>query len=265
MSSVSSVSDFSVSGVMFSLSDVMNNKINNNYRLIMVLTSNYDETNGVELFEFDEKRSKFDIKRLIYTVSWVKGPNSCRIWATTIDEPELKTIYYHQLTHPLSMVYNSYAFMGDCSMCGEDLTRQNVLILDFRHSRLQGKEYIYLPNHKQLFFGSAREQYLKKMHMLSELNGLKKYYEGFYGKFNFPYLDTVIRYCKRNTAFMPYQWVAYRANQIEKLRNAGEVFQMSVEDVFKRFPNIDCLKQEIKMAYQYRKELCDLYDKLLLR
>ena len=185
-------------------------------------------------------------------------PYSCLVWSSTIDTPELEKMVSNQ--YPLPAEYQHlHDLMCDDTI--KSMKRQNVLILDFRRTHIQGSEYVYLPNHTQLFFGNVRDSYLTRK---SEVSGLKKYYEVFCHRFNFSEMEKVIFECHKYALTAGDSiWVNYREEQVKRLKEAASVFS-SDEQIFERFKSFEDLKKEIEMAFLYKKELLERLPKMKL-
>ena len=190
-------------------------------------------------------------------INKMKGLYSCMVWNTTINTPELKMMIENQYALPAK-----YQPLHDllCDDTIKSTKRQNVIVLDFRRPHLKGHEYVYLKNHQQFFFGSIRESYLDRK---SEVNGLQKYYDNFYHRFNFPEFEKIAFEChKFADTFADADWLKYREDQIRLLKEADSVFELSDAKIFERFPSFEDLKKEIDQAIQYKKELEEMLPKM---
>ena len=186
-------------------------------------------------------------------------PYSCLVWSSTINTPELKKMIENQYTLPAE-----YRQLHDL-LCDDTIrytANQSVLILDFRRPHLKGSEYVDLKNHQKFFFGNARKSYLERK---SEVRDLKKYYFNFCRQFDFSNVEKIAFEChKFDLTATNSSWIEYRENQLRLLKDAKSVFDLSDAMVVKRFPSIEDLNKEIKMALLYKKELIELHQKLKL-
>jgi hypothetical protein len=213
------------------------------------------KTNFSPLLKLKKDATALDLNKAI---SKMGLPFSCLVWGTTINVPELKKMLDNQYSLPIE-----YQHLHDLVCKGDILgikQHQNVLILDFRRPYLKGKEYVYLPNHKQFFFGSVREAYVSRK---SEVNRLKKYYDDACRSFNFYVLDKAILECHKcalNSA--DTEWIDFRENLIHHFRDAAEVFNMSDAKVFERFSTFEDLLKEIEMVKLYKQEIIEMLPKM---
>lgn len=184
----------------------------------------------------------------------------CLVWGSSIDTSELKKMLDNQYTLP-----EEYHHLRDlmCNDSIKSMKRQNVLILDFRRPHLKGKEYIYLKNHQQLFFGNIRESYLTKK---SEVNGFKKVYDAICREINFVELNKVILEChKVALTCADTEWIDFRENQIKQFKDAASVFEMADSKVFERFPSFEDLKKEGEMAKTFKQEILEMFPKMKVK
>lgn len=184
-------------------------------------------------------------------------PYYCLIWCTSIDTPELNKLIENQ--YPLPSEYQDlYKLMCDDKIVNKKC--QNVLVLDFRRKHIRGREYVYLLNHQQFFFGRTRESYLTRK---SEVFGLKKYYDIFCQNFNFDELDKIILECHQYALTgADTEWINFRENLIHLFRDAASVFSMTDAKVFERFSNFENLKKEAEMVKLYMKEFFEMLPKM---
>ena len=186
-------------------------------------------------------------------------PFYCLVWGTSINTPELKKMIENQYKLP-----KEYQHLHDL-MCDDNvksMKRQNVIILDFRRPHLKGKEYVYLQNHQQFFFGSVRESYIIRKSNVNELK--KEYYSVCHSfKFNFDKLDKVIfdlhMYALTGA---DTEWIEFRQNLIQQFRDAAEVFNLSDFKVYERFPTLEDLNKEAESVKYYIQEIMDMHPKM---
>lgn len=183
----------------------------------------------------------------------------CLVWGTTIDTSELNKMLDNQYPLP-----EEYRRLHDllCDDTIKSMKRQNVLILDFRRPHLKGKEYVYLQNHQQFFFGSVRESYLTQK---SEVNGLKKVYSAICRAINFAELDKIILEChKFALTGADTEWISFREKHIRQFKDAASVFEMPDSKVFERFPSIEDLKKEGETVKTFKQEILEKYPMMKL-
>lgn len=235
--------------------------LQNNYPLMLILFSgatNNEYVIGKTKISSDMKLKKnATIQDLNLKINSMKLPYSCVVWCSTINTPELKKMIDNQYSLP-----EKYHHLHD-KMCDDtikNMKSQKVIILDFRRPHLKGKEYVYLKNHQQFFFGSVRETYLTQK---SEVHGFKNFYDNVCHKINFVELDKVILEChKCALTFDDTDWINFRENQIHQFRDAASVFEMSDKKVFERFTSFENLRKEAELVKNFKNEILEMLPKM---
>ena len=183
----------------------------------------------------------------------------CLVWGTTIDTPELEKIVDNQYSLP-----EEYQHLHDllCDDTIKSMKRQNVLILDFRRPHIKGKEYVYLQNHQQFFFGNTRKAYLDRK---SEINGFKKVYDAIRHVVNLVELNKAILECQRYALTgTDNEWVSFREKMINQFKDASSIFEESDAKIFERFPTIEALKKEGEQIKLFKQEVLEMLPKMKL-
>ena len=240
--------------------------IQNLFSLIVILWSGLTENEFIicktkisSIFKLKKNATLFDLDEKINRMDDL--PYSCLVWSTTIDTPELKKMIENQYTLPVEYRYLRSLLCDTTTI--KNTEKQNVLILDFRRRHLKGCEYVYLKNHKQLFFGYTRESYLERK---SKVNGLKKYFFNFYRRFNFSEAEKIASECHKFalTTFDKSQ-IEFCENRFHLLKEAKSVFELYDAKILRRFPSFEALKTEIDMVLLHKKELIEMLPELKLK